>query len=255
MNQNGRTFIQSVQRALDIIDCFDSLDKQLTLTEISEKVGLNISTVHGILQTLAFNSYIDKAPDSGKYKLGLKLLEKGILVAEGLDLRDIGHPYLKTLTDKYQETSHLCLFQEGVYCIDKVEPPNGYLVMSSKVGRPLSLHATASGKIFLSSLNSQELARLQPSLTMEPMTEKTFSQWPRLCEELQTIRERGYAVENEEAEIGAYSIAVAIKNHRGKMVGTISLCGPVTRVKTRKEEIITDIVAAGQAISQQLGYK
>lgn len=254
MNNNNQRLIQSVQRAIQIIDCFDSMDKQLSLSEISERVGLNISTVHGILQTLLFYSYIDKAPESGRYKLGLKFLEKGILVSESLDLREVGHPYLKIITEKYQETSHLCLYQHGgVYCIHKMEPPQGYLIMSSKVGRKLPIHATASGKVIISHLSESELNKvLSPGLTK--MTENTITQLDRLHQCLAQIRQQGFSVEDEEAELGAYSIAAPIRNHQGRVFGTISLSGPVVRIKANKDLIVSDLLELAGNISLEFGY-
>jgi len=254
LNNNNQRLIQSVQRAIQIIDCFDSMDKQLSLSEISERVGLNISTVHGILQTLLFYSYIDKAPESGRYKLGLKFLEKGILVSESLDLREVGHPYLKIITEKYQETSHLCLYQHGgVYCIHKMEPPQGYLIMSSKVGRKLPIHATASGKVIISHLSESELNKvLSPGLTK--MTENTITQLDRLHQCLAQIRQQGFSVEDEEAELGAYSIAAPIRNHQGRVFGTISLSGPVVRIKANKDLIVSDLLELAGNISLEFGY-
>lgn len=98
MSQKNPRMIQSVQRALDIINCFDSLHVQLSLTEISQKLNLNISTVHGLINTLIAYSYIDKNPSNGKYRLGLEFLLKANLVSQSLDLKEIGHPYLTDLT-------------------------------------------------------------------------------------------------------------------------------------------------------------
>ncbi|GIQ61999.1 hypothetical protein PACILC2_05670 [Paenibacillus cisolokensis] len=111
MSDKHPRLIQSVQRALDIINCFDSLHVQLSLTEISEKLNLNISTVYGLINTLSAYSYIDKNPDNGKYKLGLEFLLKANLVSQSLDLKEIGHSYLTDLTKKYHETSHLYVYQ------------------------------------------------------------------------------------------------------------------------------------------------
>ncbi len=256
LKQTSPRLIQSVQRAIQIVECFDSHNKELQLSEISGKVGLNISTVHGILQTLLAYSYIDKAAESGKYKLGLKFLEKGVLVAEGLDLRDIGHPHLRTITEKYQETSHLCLLQQDdLYCIDKVESPHAYLIMSSKIGRTLPLHATASGKVILAYLPEEELQHVIGKMELTKLTRNTVASVEQLRQALKTIRQQGYSVEAEETELGSYCIATPVRNHKGRVIGSISLSGPVVRIKENEQGIITDLKERAEAISRELGYK
>lgn len=256
MADKSTRLIQSVQRALNIIECFDSRDKQLSLSEISERVDLNISTTHGLLQTLLANSYINKAPETGKYKLGLKFLEKGILVSEGLDLREAGRPYLKRITDKYQETSHLCIYQDGeIYCIDKMESPQAYLIMSSKVGRKLPIHATASGKVILANLSEKELLIANAHNDLIKLTNNTLTEIQEIKGVLGTIIDQGYAIENEETEMGAYSIAAPIRNYKGQVFGSISISGPIVRIKDHQEEIITDLKIMAASISRELGYK
>lgn len=256
LTEKNIRMIQSVQRALEIIECFDTRNKELQLSEISEKLGLNISTVHGILQTLVAYSYIEKSPDNGKYRLGLKLLEKGVMVSEGLNLRDIGRPHLNSLTDKYQETSHLCLMQQNaLYCIDKVESPYAYLIMSSKIGRTLPLHATASGKAILAFLPEEDLNRFINQMQLIKLTKNTISDLVELREALDRIRSDGYSIEEEETELGSYSIAAPIRNHRGRVIASISLSGPSVRIKENQESIIKDLIERADSISMELGYK
>src|SRR5690554_2472506 len=121
MDSNPKV-IQSVQRAIDILECFSYEKKELSLSEISQALKLNPSTVHGILLTLQVNGYIEKVPEKTKYKLGIKLVERGTTVLDGLDLRDIVRPYLERLTNCFKETSNLCVYQNNsLYVIDKQE--------------------------------------------------------------------------------------------------------------------------------------
>lgn len=256
MSQKNPRMIQSVQRALDIINCFDSLHVQLSLTEISQKLNLNISTVHGLINTLIAYSYIDKNPDNGKYRLGLEFLLKANLVSQSLDLKEIGHPYLTDLTKKYHETSHLYIYQhEQIFCVDKVESPNNYFIISSRAGHKLPLHASASGKVFLAYMSEAELQNFLSNNKLTALTEHTITDKKKLLSNLQQIREEGYGIESEEIETGAYSIAAPIRDASHRIVGTISVVGSITRIKGQESEIRADLLEAAAAISGQFGYR
>lgn len=255
-NHQKQRMIQSLQRAIDIIDVFDSANTELSLHEISQKVGLNKTTVFGLLKTLLANSYINQNQAGGKYRLGIKFLEKGSLVSEGLDLRMICRPYLYALTGKYREASHLCLYQQGeVYIIDKVEAPDAYLIMSSKIGRMVPFHATASGKMVLAYLNKNKANSILAAIELERFTDKTITEVDLLKKALALIREQGYSLEEEEIEKSAYSIAAPIFNHLGRITGSISLSGPTIRIKDNQEEIIQELLHISKIISGELGFK
>jgi IclR family KDG regulon transcriptional repressor len=248
--------IQSVQRALDIINCFDSLHTQLSLTEISEKLNLNISTVYGLIHTLSAYSYIDKNQDNGKYKLGLEFLLKANLVSQSLDLKEIGHTYLTDLTKKYHGTSHLYVYQhEQIFCVDKVESPNNYFIISSRAGHKLPMHASASGKVFLAHMSEAELQNFLNHNKLTSLTDKTITDKKKLLSNLQQIREQGYGIEDEEIETGAYSMAAPIKDAAHRIVGTISIVGSLARIKEQEDDIRTDLLAAAASISAQFGYQ
>lgn len=255
LNEKSPRLIQSVKRALDIVNCFDSLHTQLSLTEISEKLNLNISTVYGLVNTLCAYSYIDKNPNNGKYRLGLEFLLKANLVSQSLDLKEIGHPYLTQLTKKFHETSHLYVYQhEQIFCVDKVESPNNYFIISSRAGSKLPMHASASGKIFLAHMPELELQSLLQHYKLTKLTEKTITDKKKLLHNLQQIREQGYSIEDEEIEAGAYSLAAPVKDAGGQTIGTISIIGSLKRIKENEEQILADLLAAAQGISGQFGY-
>ena len=254
MNQNPK-LIQSVQRAIDILECFDYQKKELSLSEISEALNLNASTVHGILLTLQVNSYIEKIPEKSKYKLGTKLLEKGTMVLEGLDIREIVRPYLEVLTRKFKETSHLCIYQLGsLYVIDKSESPLSAFYMTSKIGLKIPLHASASGKLILAYLKEKDLDDVLKKIELVRYTENTLSDLNTLKQNLGTVRKQGYALENEEVELGLYTIAAPIFNHRGEIMGTISVLGPTVRIRENEDNIITDLILYSKKISKEIGY-
>jgi len=246
--------IQSVQRALDIINCFDSIHTQLSLTEISEKLELHMSTVHGLINTLCANSYIVKT-GAGKYKLGLEFILKANLVTQSLDLKEIGHPYLKQLTTKYNETSHLYIYQqEQIYCVDKVESPNNYFIISSRAGSKLPMHASASGKVFLSYMAEQQRAAFLANNELLPLTSATMTTIEQLTKHFELIIERGYGIECEEIEDNAYSLAAPIFDAQGHIAATISIIGTIQRIREKEHDILADLLSSAEQISKQLGY-
>lgn len=256
MKEKSQHLIQSIERAIKIIDCFDALKTELSLKEISEMVGLNSSTVHGILNTLYTYSYIDKNAETSKYRLGLKFLFKANLIAENLDLKEIGHAYIKAITEKYQETTNLCYYRnEEIYCIDTVWSPLSYLIVSSKVGFGLPIHSTASGKLILANLPEAELKRFLARYTLSKLTDNTITDSAQLLEKLQEIRQLGYSTENEEVELGVYSIAAPVRNHNGQVFGTISISGPVHRIREHESAIKNDLLKAAADISAAFGYQ
>ncbi len=256
MKEKGSHLIQSIERAMKIVDCFDEIHTERSLKEISEQVGLNVSTVHGILNTLLAYGYIDKNSETSHYRLGLKFLIKANLVSDSLNLKDIGHPYTKALTDKYQETSNLCLYTNGeIYCIDTVWSPLSYLIVSSRVGYGLPIHSTASGKLLLANLPEDELMHLLEHHALAKLSANTITDRSQLLAALKQIRAQDYSTENEEVEPGVYSIASPIRDHRARVFGTISISGPVYRVREREQAIREDLAAAALAISRAFGYQ
>ena len=256
MQEKQPRLIQSVKRALDIINCFDPFHSQLSLSEISKKLNLNISTVHGILNTLCAYHYIDKNPDNGKYRLGLEFLVKANLVSASLDLKEIGHAHLIELTKKYHETTHLYVFQNHqLFCVAKMESPNNYGIVSSRAGGKLPLHASASGKLFLAFMTQAEREALLKRYRFDKFTDKTITSKKQLLERLDEIRALGYSIEDEEIEHGAYSIAAPVRDASARMVGTISIVGSKVRIEANKDRIIADLTEAAKAISSQFGYQ
>jgi DNA-binding IclR family transcriptional regulator len=247
--------IQSVQRAIDILECFDYEKKELSLSEISEALNLNPSTVHGILLTLQMNEYIEKLPEKTKYKLGIKLIEKGTMVLDSLDLRDIVRPYLELLTNKFKETSHLCIYRNNtLYVIDKLESLLSTFFMTSEVGLKIPLHSSASGKLILAYLDEKDLNKVLKGINLRRYTENTLSDIDTIKQDLKKIKSQGYSFENEEIELGLYTIAAPIFNHKSDIIATISVLGPAMRMKEKQKMIVEDLVSYSKKISKSIGH-
>ena len=254
--KSSTNFIQSVDRALQILECFSSKEKELGVTEISKLLSLHKSTTFGLLATLENRGYIEQNFRNGKYKLGLKLFELGIQVQENMDLGDIAKPYLDELVKENNETVHLVINDKGqaVY-IEKVEGTTS-MRMYSQLGKRPPMYCTGVGKVILAFMPEQLLDKYLEQEELEKLTPYTITDKECLKKELKQIRTHGFSVDNEEIEIGLKCVAAPIRNHKEEIVGAISIAGPTSRMTLEKIEILSGVIrAAAMEISNKLGYK
>lgn len=247
--------IQALDRAFRILDQFDDDVVELRLTEISERVQLHKSTVHSLLKTMQLHGYVRQNEENGKYRLGMKFLEKGQLVAQTLDVRTIARPYIARLSQETGQTVHLVLMEdgEGVY-IDKVEGKKA-VIRYSRIGKRAPLHSSASGKVLIAFKPVLELREILRGYEYERRTERTIVDENALLAELERVRERGYAIDNEENERGVCCYAVPLRNHTGEVIAAVSISMLSSLVT---EEQVSDYIAklheVSANISEQLGY-
>lgn len=247
--------IQSVERALKILDLFDEHKSELKITEISEKMGLHKSTVHSLLKTLHEYSYIDQNPDNGKYRLGLKLAERGNLVISNMDIRKTAKKYLLDLSTKTGQTVHLGILdgREGVY-IDKVEGEQS-IIRYSRIGRRLPLHSTAIGKVLLAYQPPNEMEHLLKNYNYQYQTANTIINEAVFRKEIEKVTEQGYAVDEQENEQGVRCAAVPIFNGKGQVLAAISISTLISRVNDPELQIFIDLLKTScNELSEQMRY-
>lgn len=244
--------IQSIQRAIDILDCFDDNNPELSLAEITKKVNLHKSTVYGIVNTLYFNDYLTQDSETSKYSLGIRLLIKSSLASEKLNIKNIAAKYIEKLTHKYDLTTHLNIFEsEKVYCLDKLSSDTSYYTLSSIVGRALPLNATASGKLMLAYLDKEDSMKIIDGLEFTRYTENTITDRETLLENLDKIRKTGYSLEYEEVEYGAVSAGTPIF-FKNEIIGTISVTSSTIKFELIKEDVIKDLITYASEITKKL---
>ncbi|MCH6267332.1 MULTISPECIES: IclR family transcriptional regulator [Neobacillus] len=248
--------IQSIERAADVLEIFLTTNSELSVKEISEKVNLSKSTVHGIIKTLEHRGYLQQNPDDLKYRLGIKLFELGNFVGKHLDIRSIARPIIKDLVNELNETVHLVLLNRNeIIYIEKEDGPRT-LTMYSHIGKRAPVHCTGVGKAILAYLSDQEVDRLLSIQNLQPFTEFTMTDKQAIKNHLQSVRECGYAVDDEEIELGLKCIAAPIFNHQGNVIASISCAAPKIRLdEERLPKVIAGIQKAASEISKALGYK
>lgn len=247
--------IQSVQRSLRILDLFNEHTTELKITDISERMELHKSTVHSLLKTLQESRYIDQNPENGKYRLGMKLVERGNLVISTLDIRQLAKKYLIDLSLKTGQTCHLGILDgdAGVY-IDKEEGERS-VIRYSRIGRRIPLHSTAIGKVLLSLQKPEKKMELLDGYDYTQPTQNTIKNENEFLEELEKVRQQGFAMDNEENELGVRCIAVPIKNEHTQVLAALSISTLLSSVNDQKlDEYIHLLKQMGQELSNQVRY-
>jgi len=246
--------IQAVDRALTILDLFDEYSSELKISEISERMKLNKSTVHSLLKTLKMHGYIEQDSESGKYKLGMKLVERGNFVVENLDVRTIARKYLLNLSKKTGHTLHLVILEgiEGLY-IDKVEGTSAN-VLFSRIGRRVPIHSSGVGKVLIAFRDRSEIEKILDGYIFEQRTPKTLTNKKEFLRELEEIKKQGFAFDAEENEPGICCLAVPIRNFTGKVIAAFSISMPTPQLNSEEmQRIIPEMLKTGEEISSQLG--
>src|SRR5215813_12584559 len=232
--QSDRYRIHVIDRAAQILDCFGFDHQELSVSEIGAKTHLHRSTAHRILMALEYNDLIQQDPENGKYRLGIKLFRLGHQAVSHLNLREICRPFLNRVMEETKETVHLAVLDEDqVLYLDKVEGPHA-LRMPSRVGRRIPTYCTSLGKAMLSCLDDQEVKNTLRVQVLRPYTVNTVKTLSHLVTDLRMIRKRGYAVDNEEIELGLRCVGVPIKDYTGAMVAAMSVAAPSARLSSQK---------------------
>ncbi|MEA4963976.1 IclR family transcriptional regulator [Lutispora sp.] len=247
--------VQSIDRAVSILKCFSKQRKEMKLSEIADELSLNKSTVHGIISTLKYNGLIDQDEETQKYRLGLYLMKLGDTVASSIDIRDIAHPIIKEVSQQLNETVHLSkLDGDELIYLDKVESNQSMRIFTT-IGSRMPAYCTGMGKAMLAYIDDEKINNLLPD-ALEPMTEHTITDKNELLKRLADIREKGYAMDNEENSIGLRCIAAPIFDHKGNAKYAISVSGPTVRMTDKRmENIISIIKDSARKISYKLGYE
>ena len=244
--------VQSVARALEILECFNDA-AELGISEIAERMDLSKSTIYGLVNTLTSFGYLEQG-ENKKYRLGIKLFELGNVVQARMDVRQEARPWCQLLADKYRTTVHLAAYSEGdIIYIDKVDNTNA-VVVYSRIGKRAPMYCTGVGKALRAYLPESYVEKYIYSRPMKPMTEHTIITREALEAELRKIREKGYAVDDEEIEPGLHCIAAPIFDHRHKPVMALSVSFPYGRLwDVDWEEATRDVLYYARQISERLG--
>ena len=240
---NGDAYtLQGLDRIVAILDLLGSSDHSLSLADICQQLDLHKSTAHRALIALERTGLIERTPAS-RYRLGLKLYDMGSRAVEQIDLRPVVHPYLCKLALRFGETAHLgVLHKDRVVYIDKIEPVNRRVCISSRTGISNPVYSTSLGKAMLAFLPPDEIANIVSCIKFVCFTPKTLGSEQELMNALERIRARGYSIDDEEMELGTRCVGAPIMDASGRPVAALSVSGSTLRLTAHRVPGIADHV-------------
>jgi DNA-binding IclR family transcriptional regulator len=248
--------ILSVDKAVSILNCFTLQKPILSVAEISARTRYSKSTVSRLLATLEARGCVEKANGYGLYRLGHRAYIWGTIYEKQTSLGGIARPIMERLRDECKEQVALYVL-EGHRRVCLVEVPSAYqIARRTCVGEYFPLHAGASGKVLLAYLPDVERKRLLSEIPLERFTDFTTTDPERLEENLQGIREMGYAVSRGEREAEAYSVVAPVRDASGRVIASLAISGPNFRVNEEQLKVnIRGVLAAAGEISEKLGFQ
>lgn len=250
--------VQSLDRALDILEALAAAGGDLGLSELSQTVGLHISTVHRLLSVLVSRGYARQNAPNGRYAIGAQLLNLSALAASGghFDLQRQAHAVLRQMVEASSETTNLVMpFDNQVVYVDQV--PGQHMVrMFTQIGMRAPAYCTGAGKALLAYRTEQEIQTYLLREQLIPHTSRTITTPAALRADLRRIRERGYAYDQSEMEDGVHCVAAPVFDHNAVAVAAISISGPALRFDLGRMELVAPVlVQATRELSAALGHR
>lgn len=243
----------AVERALNILEAAAHRRDGLTNSEISRKLAIPKSSASYILRTLEKRGYLRREAETGRYRLGLKILSLGGDAQANLDLADVALPFMRALVEKIHLTIHLAVLDQGeaVY-VEKVEAP-GFFRVNTWVGRRMFLHSTSVGKCLIAWLPKHEVEALARQQGLKKRTPKTIVTVTKLLAELEHVKQAGYAMDDEENSLGARCLGAPIFDAAGNVTAALGASGTLTQMdEASMPKIIEALKDAARRISRQL---
>lgn len=228
------------------------------MSGIWNALGLPRSSVFNLLEALEETGLVERNSETGKYRLGLRLLVLAGAVQSRLDVRQVALAELRRLTEETQETSHLGVLElrdlEVVY-IEKLDSPQT-IKLASYVGRKVPSYCTSLGKVLLAGLPDSVLRERLAGFKFQALTPNTVTSLDKLMAVLAAVRQQGYAVDDEEHEPGVRCVAAPVRGADGGVAAAVSVAGPASRMtRERVHAMAPRVVAAANAIAARLGYR
>ena len=248
--------VQVMDRTFRILDVLAEQNQEMGATELSERLRLHKSTAHRLLMVLERNRFIEKNPETAKYRLGWRLFELGTLAVSRLNLHNLAKPCLERLVEMTGETAHVGVLRGGeLISIINVEGSRNVRTPTT-VGQRSPVYCTSQGKAIVSHLPAPLAAQILRSVRLTPFTQNTITRISHLKAEFAKVRARGYAIDDEECEEGLRCVGAPVFNHSGDVFAAISIAGPAYRVGgQRLKHMIAAVVSAASDLSVTLGYR
>ena len=248
---------QSSEKLLNMLEIMSQQDEPMRLHEIAQLCNLNSSTALRFITALQRKQYVAQSIDTGRYYCTFKICALAENIRSSLSVRTVAMPYIRNIAQAFSESCNLCIDDDmRVLYVETVLGPNKTLMSTSRIGHIAPLHCTGVGKLFLSEYSALQLERFFQVVGLKKLTDKTITDEEELRRELALVRERGYAIDNEECEDGVRCIAVPVRDYTGYPIAGISVSGPAVRMSN--EHIFSNLeylLQMSEQVSTQMGWR
>lgn len=225
------SYVGSVMKALRILDCFTPSQPRLSLARISQQLNLPKSTTLNLIRTLEQGGLLLRMPDEQNYQLGYKLMELSYCLRSSLPIIHYAMPFMEELQVKTGEIIYLTTHINGRVLYLEAMYPSIRIGNYSVAGKTLPMYCTGCGKAMLAYLPPGEVEQTIDKWGLQQFTANTITERPKLYEELDHIRKRGYAVDTEEESVGVKCVAIPVRNSSGYPTGALSISGSLMNMK------------------------
>ncbi len=248
--------IQSVTNALHLLEAFQGDRDELGVTELSKRLNLHKNNIFRLLATLEAKGYIEQNKATENYRLGVHSLGLGQSFIKQLGLVRQAKPFLKEIVKECNEKANIGTIRQKSVVHLHVEEADQTVKVASRVGWRFPIHCTGIGKAQIAYASDEELEKLGILNNMERCTPNTIIEKAEFIKHLKEVAKRGYAIDNEEYELGVRAVGVPIRDYTSRVVGGISVSGPSYRMtdEVMRGKIIPAVKEAGGKISKRLGF-
>lgn len=245
--------IQSVERALGILEVLSKTQTPMGVIELSEELGINRTTVYGLLNTLIQSDYVVRSEVNSKYTISGKMYSLSYSYPNRLPVVRYATRYMQELAERYNVTVHLgaLSIRDDVLLVNAQFPKN---IQNIRSGSTFPLHASSMGKVILSYMPQERMEELLESCDMRAFTHHTITDRDVLRKELSVIRERGYGCDVEEYIDGTSCVAFPIFDDKNKIAAAMSVSGTLDLINSQMEQIITDGLRCSKQCSAEMGW-
>lgn len=251
-----RNSVQSLNRALDLLEAFPKLGPEIGLTNIAEELGLNKATAYRLLSTLEQRGFLERSPYDRRYRLGVRLFELGAYYQNQIDVRHMALPFLTTLVETIHEAAFLCVRDgDDALCVERMEAEQEVKIFALRVGGRLPLHTGAAPRVLIAGFNMQEVEDYAARTGLPAFTPKTITTLEDLVRDIETTQKQGYALSLEDVTPGIIAVGAPVRDYTGNTIASISISGLHSRFDAARLQMAAEEVKrTAQRISRHMGY-
>lgn len=246
--------VQALGRALAILNHLAAAEGGASLTEVAQKVGLAVSTTHRLLTSLEAERYVRFDPETRLWSVGIQAFIAGSGFLKARDVVRLARPHMRTLMERSGETVNLAIEDQGAAVYLSQVECREMMRSFARLGARVPLHCSGVGKALLSAMGEGDLARVLARYSLPAATPRTLTTEPALRADLERIRARGYAIDDEEHAIGLRCVAAVVFDEHGDPICAVSVAGPMARITDERMPVLGEMVKeAATRIMAEIG--